>query len=116
ACSRIVSVDSALAGSMNAQVLITTASAPSASGTSAQPAAPRRAIITSLSTRFFAQPSETNETVFVRSTIAVKNIHAFQAVSRHGSDATCRIGPAGDPIISGNSRTVVVARSPTLLA
>ena len=63
ACSRIVSVDSAFAGSMNAQVLMTTASASAASGTSDQPAAPSFAIITSLSTRFFAHPRETKETV-----------------------------------------------------
>ncbi len=56
---------------MNAQVLITTASASPASGTSAHPAAPSLAIITSLSTRFFAHPRETNETVLVRTAVAV---------------------------------------------
>src|ERR1700761_7078412 len=62
----MTSVDSAFAGSMNAHVLTTIASASSASGTSSQPAAPSLPIITSESTRFFAQPSETNETRWPR--------------------------------------------------
>src|ERR1700742_1364923 len=47
---------------MKAHVLTTIASASAASGTSSQPAAPSLPIITSESTRFLAQPSETNET------------------------------------------------------
>src|ERR1019366_6578249 len=56
----------ALAGSIKAQVLTTIASASTASGTSSQPAAPSLPIITSESTRFFAQPSDTNETRWLR--------------------------------------------------
>ena len=56
------SVDSAFAGSMKAHVLTTIASASLASGTSSQPAAPSLPIMTSESTRFFAHPSDTNET------------------------------------------------------
>src|SRR5579863_6412710 len=51
---------------MNAHVLITTVSARSASDSSRQPAPPSFAIMTSVSTRFFAQPRLTNATLGMR--------------------------------------------------
>ena len=80
ACSRIVSVDSAFAGSMKAHVLMTTASASRASASSSQPAAPSLAIITSVSTRFLAQPKLTNATDFMHARIATGSSRTAAAV------------------------------------
>src|SRR5215510_304863 len=60
AISRMVSIDSCFALSMNAQVLTTSTSASSASRVSSCPARCARPSITSESTRFFGQPSETS--------------------------------------------------------
>src|SRR5271165_1535904 len=66
ACSRMTCVDSSFAGSMNAQVLMTTVSASRGCDSNCQPAAPSFAIITSVSTKFFAQPRLTNATLRMR--------------------------------------------------
>src|SRR4051812_26514405 len=58
AISRIVSIDSCFAESMNAQVLTIRTSASAASGVSSWPACCDSPSITSESTRFFGQPSE----------------------------------------------------------
>src|ERR1700722_14453962 len=60
----MTSVDSSFAGSMKAQVLITTVSARPASDSNRHPALESLAIITSVSTRFFAQPRLMNATLF----------------------------------------------------
>ncbi len=60
-CSRIVSTDSSLARSMKPQVFTRTTRA-SPSGTMAWPARCRCPSMTSVSTRFFGQPSETTPT------------------------------------------------------
>src|ERR1700722_17932703 len=61
--SRMVLTDSCLAESMKLQVLMTMISASSALGVSWAPLWWRRPIMTSESTRFFGQPSETNPTL-----------------------------------------------------
>src|SRR5689334_2472652 len=60
AISRIASIDSCLAESMNAQVLTTSTSAFDGSCVSSCPACCARPSITSESTRFLGQPSEIN--------------------------------------------------------
>ena len=59
----MTSVDSSFAGSMKAQVLMTTVSARPASDSNRHPALESLAIITSVSTRFFAQPRLMNATL-----------------------------------------------------
>src|SRR5580658_9657787 len=61
---------------MNAHVLMTTVSASLACASSRQPAAPSLAIITSVSTRFFAQPRLTNATL--RMTVLLTVVHELQ--------------------------------------
>src|SRR4029077_17071936 len=62
AISRMVSIDSCFAESMNAHVLTTSTSAAAASCVSSCPASCARPSITSESTRFFGQPSEIRPT------------------------------------------------------
>ena len=63
AISRIASTDSCFALSINEQVFTTRMSAASALGVISAPARSSSPIITSLSTRFFGHPSETNPTL-----------------------------------------------------
>src|SRR5438270_6450607 len=91
ACSIIASVDSAFAASMNAHVLTTIVSADEASGSSSQPACPSFAIITSLSTRFFAQPSDTNETL------------GIAAHERHPDPRRRRTSKGGPELVEGRA-------------
>jgi hypothetical protein len=62
AISRIVFTDSCCALSMNEQVLTTITSASSAQGVISAPASASMPIMTSESTRFLGQPSDTNPT------------------------------------------------------
>src|SRR3954464_7613047 len=61
--SRIAFTDSCLAVSMNEQVFTTMTSASSARGVISAPPWASRPIMTSLSTRFFGQPKDTNPTL-----------------------------------------------------
>src|SRR5690606_39886130 len=70
----MVSMDSSFAGPMKAHVLTTRTSADWGSWVSSQPARAKRPIITSESTRFFAQPKETIPTLMGRVGAALEEV------------------------------------------